>query len=325
VSEAEEAALDAALQVLEARPGALVEGLAGLDPGEAAAWRHHLEAFSLLALAEPPVAPPAALRERLLARLRGDETQVVPELREGFAARAAAPAAPRPGEGSLLDPALAPPRLAAGRPAAAAKVVPLQVPASPRRWALPLAAALTLVALALGTAAGLLWQELTRVRQRLAASELSRQQLAAQVAEDRREASAESPLRTRLADMEAQLGMVTAAGTEVCALRPPARVALAPEARGLLFVAADHQHWYLSARGLTAPGEGRVYHLWFMVGDRPVSAGSFELRGEEAVLTSPTMPSGTTAAVITVEPAAQPAERPTGPVVLYGNQMSPLL
>jgi hypothetical protein len=170
-----------------------------------------------------------------------------------------------------------------------------------------------------------LWQELATVRQRLAASELSRTQLAAQLAAGRRDEGARTDLRERLAEMETQIGLVTATGTEVCALRPPARVVLAPEARGLLFVAADHQHWYLRAQGLTAPGEGRVYHLWFMVGDRPVSAGAFELRGEEGVLTSPAMPEGTTAAVVTVEPVAQTPERPSGPVVLMGNQMRPLI
>jgi hypothetical protein len=320
VSDAEEAALDTALEVLEARPGALAERLGAVDPGEAAARRQHLEALTLLALAEPAAVPHPALRDRLLSRLRGDETQVVPELRGGTPTPRTGP--PRPGEASLLDPVAAPAAMAAPR-AAGGAVVPLQVPVAQRRWALPLAAGLALAALGLGTAAGLFWQDLTSTRQRLAASELSRQQLLTQLAEGRRGERVGADLRARMTEMEAQLALVTAAGTEVCALRPPA-VAVVPQARGLLFVGADHQHWYLRARGLTAPGEGRAYHLWFMVGERPVSAGSFELSGEEAVLASPTMPAGTTAAVITVEPAAATPERPSGPVVLFGNQMTAL-
>jgi hypothetical protein len=120
--------------------------------------------------------------------------------------------------------------------------------------------------------------------------------------------------------METQLRLVTSPGTAVCRLLPtpgaPAR-----EAAGLLYVAADHQHWYLRAQKLPAPGPGRVYRLWFLVGQKPVRAGNFELAGEEAVLSSPTMPQGTSAALVTIEPAEVSAERPTGPVVLYGRDM----
>ncbi len=92
----------------------------------------------------------------------------------------------------------------------------------------------------------------------------------------------------------------------------------------MLYVADDHQHWYLRARNLPAPGEGRAYQLWFLVGNDPVHAGTFELQGDEAVMSSPTMPAGTTAALITIEPTGVATERPQGPVVLYGRDMKPL-
>lgn len=326
-------ALDAALEVLEASSGRLLEVLAAAEDSEAAVRRQQLEALTLLVLAEPALPAPAGLRARLLANLRGDETQVVPELHDADELRTAVippgalrPAAPRGGDTSLLDPVLPPASPAA--PAAAERArsrVPPPAARPARRWAWPLAAVLTLVALALGTAAGWLWRELDAAQTRLARSEQVRERLRAELAAATRTLSAEEALQVEAAAMREQLGLVTAATTEVCALRPPASVQVAPQARGLLYVAADHQHWYLRAEGLAPPGEGRAYHLWFLVGDQPVSVGRFELQGEEAVLTSPTMPLGTTAAVVTVEPVGTSPDRPSGPVVLYGNQMIRLL
>jgi hypothetical protein len=47
--------------------------------------------------------------------------------------------------------------------------------------------------------------------------------------------------------------------------------------------------------------------------------------GEEAVLSSPTMPQGTSAALVTIEPQGPAGKRPTGPVALYGHRMTRLI
>ena len=282
-------ALDA---ILAAPPARVLDALAEGDDGEAALRRPQLEALASLALALPVEPAPAALRQRLLVSLAGDETQQVAAPRE------AAPPSARP---------IPPP---------AARIPP------PRRtsrgaWALALAAGLA--AIVLGGATAFLWRELATTRERLAESERERAELAAEVAaaEARQETSVEA--QAELGAMRDQLRLVTAAGTELCALRPPSARPVAPGAKGLLWVAEDHQHWYLRADGLAPPGPARVYQLWFLVGDRPVSAGTFEMEGDEAVLTSPTMPEGTTAAMVTMEARGAIGERPSGPVVLHGK------
>jgi hypothetical protein len=195
----------------------------------------------------------------------------------------------------------------------------------PRRWAWPAVAALAAAVIGLGAFSLGLWRELGQAREQLLRQAADRQALAGRLAELEREGSLAAVARDELAATREQLALVTAPTTEVCPLRPPARQPVAPQARGLLYVAADHQHWYLRAQGLEAPGEGRVYHLWFVVGERPVSAGDFELAGDEATMTSPTMPEGTSAALVTVEAAAGVGDRPSGPVVLYGSELARLL
>jgi len=56
-----------------------------------------------------------------------------------------------------------------------------------------------------------------------------------------------------------------------------------------------------------------------------VSGGIFRVTKDEAVhLGSPTMPEGTTAALVTVEPP-DGRDQPTGPVVLYGDEVMRIL
>ena len=332
MSEPDDIGLEGLEAILAAPPARLLDALAEGDEGEAALRRQQLEALASLALALPVEPAPAALRQRLLTSLTGDETQQVATpraaaappahptpaaLAPGLPAAGAAPPPPLrelPGERPATPPPA--PRAARPIPPPAARIPP------PRRtsrgaWALALAAGLA--AIVLGGAAAYLWRELATTRERLAESERERAELAAEVAaaEARQESGVEA--QAELGAMRDQLRLVTAAGTELCALRPPSARPVAPEAKGLLWVAEDHQHWYLRADGLTPPGQGRVYQLWFLVGDRPVSAGTFEMEGDEAVLTSPTMPVGTTAAMVTVEARGAIGERPSGPVVLHGK------
>lgn len=329
MSEPDDIGLEGLEAVLAAPPERLLDALAAGDEGEAALRRQQLEALASLALALPVEPAPAALRQRLLVRLAGDETQQVAATRP--AAPPSAQLDPELPAGGLPPPA--PRALPGGRPPTTAPTPasraarPIPPPATrippPRRpsrapWALALAAGLA--ALALGGAAAYLWRELATTRERLAESERARAELAAEVAAVAARAEADVEARTELRAMREQLTLVTSPGTEMAPLRPPSARPVAPGAKGLLWVAEDHQHWYLRADGLTPPAPGRVYQLWFLVGDRPVSAGTFVMEGDEAVLASPTMPAGTTAAMVTMEAQGAIGERPSGPVVLHGNQ-----
>ncbi len=188
---------------------------------------------------------------------------------------------------------------------------------------MPLAAVFALAAVGLALHDWRLGQQLGATRRQLAAAEGQREQLASRL-QSLGGGAVPAAMEAKLRDLETQLAMVTSSGSLVCALRPspgtPAR-----EAAGVLYVADDHQHWYLRAQKLPPPGEGRAYRLWFLVGDRPVHAGVFTMEGDEAVMSSPTMPKGTSAALITVEPAGKPGKRPGGPVVLYGRDIKPLV
>ena len=288
------------------------------DEGEAALRRQDLEAIAALALALPAEPAPAALRRRLLASLAGDETQQVPPLTPPQALAAAVePAAPRPSAAGGPPREVRPARPTAGR----AGVPPAPALLAPRLGARdrgePRGARLA-------GASALLWRDLAATRERLAESERARAELAAEVAAAEARQASGVETAAELGALREQLAIVTASGTELCAMRPAGARPVAPEAKGLLWVAEDHQHWYLRADGLQPLGQGRVYQLWFLVGDRAVSAGAFELRGDEGVLTSPTMPAGTSAAMVTVEAEGAVRERPSGPVVLYGKEFRKL-
>jgi hypothetical protein len=341
----EELGLDAALAVLAAPLVELEARLLAGDDAAAALRRQQLEALALLAWALPAEPASTRSRQQLIGRLVGDETvRVVRPIGERGPAPGPAPAASPLG---VLDPpalpalaALAGSRGASARPAgpaagptagaapappsvrkAPAPAVPLGPPARRHRWALPLAALFALATLGIGVHDWRLGRQLDETERQLAAAQQERQQLAARLQAG--EGAQAAALAGKARELEAQLAMLTSPGTLVCALRPSPG-STARRAGGVLYVADDHQHWYLRARNLPAPGEGLAYQLWFLVDDEPVHAGTFELHGDEAVMSSPTMPEGTTAALVTVEPKGAAAERPKGPVVLYGRDMKPL-
>lgn len=331
----EELGLLAALDVLEARSGEIEARLRAGDDAAAALRRQQLDAIVALAWVLPATPVSASRRDELLGRLHGDETVMVPQPQRGedTGPVAATPQAAAVSLGVLDPPAAPGPLPPASRPAPPAVAdrprrppampLPAAIPRRSYRWALPLAAVFALAALGVGYHDFTVGQQLESTRQELLASRREGQQLA-----ERLRAAEVNPqlaaLRDQMREMDTQLRLVTSPGTAVCALRP-SHGAPVRDAKALLYVAPDHQHWYLRAQNLPAPGEGRVYHLWFLVGERPVPAGTFQLVGDEAVMSSPTMPEGTSAALVTVEPTGAPGERPTGPAVLYGKDMVALL
>jgi hypothetical protein len=298
----EDVAILQALRTFDsADAGDLATRLRESDEADDALLRQYTEILGILAYAVEPQAPAPHLRDRIRLALAGDETQ-------------------------RIDPGVVPAGAAdAGRPARERH----SAPPSPRPARAPYWLAAVFALLAVGLAAGLFWlsRELETHRGRLAAQENLLQELNTRLeaARSEHEAAARDQ-RTERLEIEDRLGLVTAARTEICPLRPPAR-SPQPEAVGVLYVAADHQHWYLRVEGLRPPEDERVFQLWFVAGEdrRPVSGGIFRVTKDEAVhLGSPTMPEGTTAALVTVEPP-DGRDQPTGPVVLYGDQLMRIL
>jgi hypothetical protein len=182
-------------------------------------------------------------------------------------------------------------------------------PRRPNRW--PLALAASLAFLALGVA-GWMFYEMQRGQQTIATL---RQQLAAQ-----RTGRAGDAL-----DNREKLGLVTSPSALVAALRPDGQAPSQPYAHGMLFVAADHQHWYLALQGLRPVGSGKAYKLWFVADQGMVDAGSFTIDPKLPIeLSSKQMPAGTRAAIITLENDPK-APAPTGPPVLRAGPMAPII
>ena len=184
------------------------------------------------------------------------------------------------------------------------------------RWALPLAAGLVLALLGLSG-----WQRLHMERQR---GEIA--QLSGHLREVNLESGELSRYRQELVEAQAKLSVLAASGVEVCSLHPMEdRLAAAPPT-ATLFVAPDHQHWYLRVDGLEPSPKDRAYQLWFITDEgSQVSAGTFDSRlGSRTELTSATMPGGTVAVSVTVEPLGGSPE-PSGPPLLYGDEVMRIL
>jgi hypothetical protein len=282
---------------------ALLRALAALaPPGEAAPpgdaaetetlTRLYLETLGLMPFALPPVPPRPELARRLM-------TQIAAAPASGATATVLAP----PSTGATA----APGATLARSPEPARFAHPAR-PASPAKWPLALAAALILALL--GTCGWLIrdLREREAVVARLAGQRNAALRQAGEV-----EARL-ALMRSRVASLRDSMGVVTSPAVEVCNLR-----AATPEmgnAHGVLFVAADHQHWTLSWRGLRPPGSGKVYQLWFVADRGMVSGGTFDARpGAPNELGSAHMPAGTKGVKITLEDSPG-APLPSGPDVL---------
>jgi hypothetical protein len=195
---------------------------------------------------------------------------------------------------------------------------PLSATRRPLGWLGSLAAGLVLVLLGVS---GWLFYQQSDQRDTIAhlqrALEDSRQKEAQATQQADRFKNDYTQLRTTMT-------LVTAPAALVNPLRPMGR--LQPDARGALFVAADHQHWHLSIEGLKPASPGKVYQLWFMPDQGPpVNGGTFLARADERVeMSSEAMPAGTRSAVITLEDAGG-ARAPSGPEVLRGAGMIQVL
>lgn len=270
-----------------------VEGPRGDETTETLA-RLYTEVLGLIPSELDPVAPSAGARERLLAAIGAAPAAAVPEPRSVQpAAPAPAPAPAGPAAPTAVSEAFRP----------APRIAPGPLPRRPSRWPLALAAILALAFAGTSVWLWLLQQEqsaeIAQLRQEIDAQ----RQLAARADQEGRQA------RTEVEKMRDRFALVTSPAVEVMPLRP---VGDQTSARGMLFVAPDHQHWYLSVEGLPPATEG-VYKLWWVTGEGPQDAGSLVAQdGEKVQMSSDQMPAGTTGAMITLEPdpgSAQPSGR----------------
>ncbi|MDX1630349.1 MAG: anti-sigma factor [Thermoanaerobaculia bacterium] len=300
----DEEALLRALRVLEAEGRDATEALMEeADEIDGVLLRRYLEALGLLGFHAEPVEPTSKLEERILTALAGNETQRI-----------------EPGIAEMPDQRTSPD-----------PIPPRSSPeASSRSSGVPYWVAAVLALLTVGLAGGLVWgsSQLSAQRELLAEQEAALRDLQRGLEEAREQQSAlVAANRRALGEIESRLGLVTDLSTEICPLRPPSKSPI-PEARGVLYIAGDHQHWYLKVEGLEPPGESRIYRLWFAAGaeQRPLDAGSFRVsEGETVELGSRTMPEETRAAFITMEPVGAEGEGPKGPVVLYGDEVMTVL
>ena len=280
--------------------------------------RLYHEVLGLMPFALAPASPPPEVRSRLMARLAGPElagqepaAAPSPTAAPAIAAPATlAAAAPSVASAPVVAPA---PANAAGRqdrfaPASRSRSASVPGRSGAPRWLSALAAALILALL--GTCGWLL----NDLRERRGAIvRLAAQRDAALRHAGEAEARL-GRLTTQVGSLRDSFSVMTSPAVEVCNLR-----AATPEqadARGMLFVAADHQHWAMSLRGLRPPAGGKVYQLWFVADQGPVSGGTFAAQpGEPVELGSDRMPAGTKAVRITLENIpGSPA--PGGPDVL---------
>jgi len=302
----------AAVEALETGTDAPNSSGDAARPDEAAETlaRLYNEVLGLIPFELEPVAPSPAARARLMARIAGeiagDETQPAPPEPPRAAAPAPVPVTPPrqpvPPTGEV--------RVQPQRPA--------MVGRRRSRWPLTLAASLAVLALGLSSLLYYKWQQdretIARLNQELTEE---RSRAAGAFAQVRK-------MQSDSLDMRQKMELVTSPTVAVSALRPMGAPPLQPAARGLLFVAADHQHWYLSLKGLQPPEAGKVYKLWFVADQGMVGVSAFPARsGVPIELSSQEMPAGTRAAMITLENDPL-APAPTGPEVLRAGPVSPI-
>jgi len=337
---ADDLAILAVIAALDRQPweeGFLANPPAELGESAETLTRLYTEALGLLPgeLATPP---PPVLKERLMAIVHGDETQEVTPVAPPEDApqeptappSAVAPTAPTlqlppmPQTPQTTAPTAAPSPAAptapvvrrSPAPPASGTNVPAPSPPLPAgrpvrrsRWSLALAAMLVL---ALGLSGFLLyglWQQGEKI------DDLTRER-SALIERLKSTGSNLDQVQKDMADLQERAALMTSPGVEISPLRPTGQVPVPEGTYGMLFVAADHQHWHLAVHGLTPAGAGRQYQFWFVSPQGAESGGTFTANpGTRMDLSSAHMPAGIQAVTITLEPTTATAA-PSGPEVM---------
>jgi len=198
---------------------------------------------------------------------------------------------------------------------------PAEVVAMPARswqsWVLPLAASLIIAFLGVSV-----WRQFSELEEQRSTID----RLASQLSETNVQSTQLAGYQEQLQSMQEQLALVTSKGVEVCTLQPKYVGAVETNARGTLFVASDHQHWYLRIEDLEPCPQGRSYQLWFVTEDgTAVDGGILQIEhGVELEITADTMPQGTVEVSVTLEPAGG-STAPSGPLILHGDEVMRIL
>jgi hypothetical protein len=320
-AQAEDLTILAALDALEGGIDAS-GGPARSDETAEMMARLYTEALGLVPYELAPVVPAASVKASLMSRLTSEATEATPDISGDETRPAAVPVSPVP---PVPVAAAEPVRAAAPAPAVPPRVsqemrIPPRMaagaasrPVRPRRWPLALAAMLALAMLGLSL---WLYSQVGAQQARIASlrNELSRERSRSEgaIAKVRQ-------LETDSLDLNEKFSLVTSPAVLVSPMRPmgrPGQPPVQPGARGVLFVAADHQHWYMTLRGLQPAAAGQAYKLWFVADTGAVSAGSFSAQpGAPIELSSQHMPAGTKGVMVTLEADAQ-APAPSGPEIL---------
>lgn len=282
----------AVLESLQRQPGEPLVSGETTESAETLA-RLYVEVVGLVPSELEPVAPRPEIKARLLATIQPaavEEDETLPM--------------PAPVKRELPAPRPSPSRPAISRPASPA---PRGAMAQRRRSAWPMTLAASLIVM-LGGLSGWLLTEQTRLKGTIAdlQGDLAVEQL--------RAGQAAVEMRTATERMRENFQLVTTPAVTVSPLRPVGDET--SPVRGLLFVAADHQHWYLALHDCPPAGPGRDYQLWWVTDGGIYSGGTFDPRaGEKVELYSKTMPADTRDVMITVETEGG-VLTPTGPEVL---------
>jgi hypothetical protein len=268
--------------------------------------RLYTEVMGLVPYELEPVEPAPGVRARLMAVVHGDETQPAASVISAVPAASAIHATP------VSLPAPVPLRpsqeVRASRPAPSIQGSAAR--RAPKRWPLALAAILSFLLLGLS---GWLYLQLGQQRETIASLQRELDTERARVAEMTEEAR---KIQATALDMREKFSLVTSPAVEVSPMRPVGARPPQPYARGILFVASNHQHWYLALDGLQPAAQGKAYKLWFVAGQGPVSGGSFTAQpGAPIELSSKHMPAGTKGVMVTLEDDPQ-APAPAGPEIL---------
>jgi hypothetical protein len=318
-AQAEDLTILAALEALEGGIDAS-GGPARSDETAEMMARLYTEVLGLVPYELAPVVPAASVKTSLMSRLTAE---IAPEVVSGDETQpAAAPIAPVP---PVPVAAAEPVRAAAPAPAVPPRAsqevrIPSRMaagaasrPARARRWPLALAAMLALAMLGLS-----LWLY-SQVGAQQATIASLRNELSRERSRSEGAIAKVRQLETDSLDLTEKFSLVTSPAVLVSPMRPvakPGQPPVQPGARGVLFVAADHQHWYMTLRGLQPAAAGQAYKLWFVADTGAVSAGSFSAQpGAPIELSSQHMPAGTKGVMVTLEADAQ-APAPSGPEIL---------
>jgi len=257
--------------------------------------RLYTEVMGLIPYQLEPVEPSPEVRTRLMALINGDETRPAAEV-------------------SQVTPPAAVPLRASQEVRASRPVSTVQGAAAsrraPSRWPLALAAVLSLALLGLSA---WLFLQVGRQQETIATLQQELDTERARVAEVTEEAER---VRAASLSMREKFSLVTSPAVEVSPMRPVGEKPPQPYARGILFVASNHQHWYLSLDGIQPAPTGQAYKLWFVVDQGAVDAGSFTAQpGAPIELDSKHMPAGTKGVLVTLEADPQ-SPAPAGPEIL---------